>query len=151
MLTLEAWIQAATKIVVPSLPVAADLAGLTREAQGYLSERMTGAMRDQLARAVHELLGRRSRPDIVRWMAGIDLSSDRLGLVISDDLPSCLAVISAAQGVGNTLSSSERGRDLLAYSVSGRYLTLRDRLQLSIDWRELDDLPLDEENAPDWA
>ena len=145
LLTLKAWLQAATKLVVPSLPVASDLAGLTREAQAHLTENLTGAMHDRLARAVHDLLSLRTRPDIVRWTAGVDLTSDRFGLVISDDLPSCLAVIAKTQKVGNTLSSSERGRDLLEYSVSGAYLRLRDRLQLSVDWRELDDLPLDDE------
>ncbi len=128
----KAWVLAATKFIAPTLPVPPGLEGPIVEALEALRTHLSAQDRDQLARPVNVLLKRGAMIDLDRWVNGIDLTADRAGLLVCGDLQSALAVIREAGDDANSLSPTERRQELLRYSVSHQYLTIRERLRVTI-------------------
>ncbi len=129
---LKAWLLAAVRLLVPKLEFSAELETLTAEAHGHLQHGLAGAARDELTQLIAELLRSDQVLDVGAWAAGVDLTSDRLGLVAAGDLPTALAVVRATGESASAVAASERERQLLAYSVSLRYLALRAKYGLGV-------------------
>ena len=72
------------------------------------------------------------------------MTSDRIGLIASGDLPTALSVVRAARDSSTGVSVAERVRELLAYSISNEYLTLRKRLRWDVDGRRPAPTPQDD-------
>jgi hypothetical protein len=140
---LKAWMLAAIKLIAPRLPIAAELEGSVAKAYAVLDTRLSAAARDRLAEPVDDLLRRGGRADVARWIAGVDLTSDRFGFILCDDLRTALQTVEATGDQAAAVSASARTRALLEYAISREYLTLRDRLRLSLDWREMEELDLE--------
>jgi tetratricopeptide (TPR) repeat protein/serine/threonine protein kinase len=121
---LKAWMLAAIKLIAPRLPVAAELEGPTMDAHAVLKERVTGQLLDRLAQPVYKMLQEGAQLDVGRWMAGVDYTSDRVGLVLSDDLRTALEVLEATGDAAGAPTAAERTRALLRYLVSSEYLEL---------------------------
>ena len=66
------------------------------------------------------------------WMAAVDLTADRLGFIVANDLKLANAVIEASPEDSASVSRKDRLRELLAYSVSEPYFELRRRLGISL-------------------
>ncbi len=133
--SLKAWLLAAMRLVMPKLSVAAELEPLISEAQGILQRELGFQVRDALAESMSTLL-REERPlDVAAWLAGVDLTSDRLGFIACGDLPTALTVIRATGEGSSAVPVAERERQLLAYSVSPRYLALRAKCAMTVSAR----------------
>ena len=63
--------------------------------------------------------------DMKRWLTGVDLTADRVGFVLANDLKLSSAVIEASPEETATVPRKERIDDLLRYSVSDEYFELR--------------------------
>jgi tetratricopeptide (TPR) repeat protein len=142
---LKSWMLAAIKLLAPKLPVASELEGSVDRCRTLLDEALTGPMRDKLAEPVDDLLRRGGKADVARWTAGVDLTTDRVGLVLCDDLSTVLKTVTATGDAAAAVTATGRTRALVEYSVGREYLTLRDRLRLSLDWREVEELDLDKD------
>lgn len=129
---LKAWLLAAIKLIAPRLPIAADLEGPTEEAHRILAQEMVGPARDQLAEPVSELLRRGAMVDLARWVNAIDLTADRAGLLLSDDLASALALVKSSRDEATSVPIAERLKHLYRYSVSSEYLSLRAHLRVDV-------------------
>lgn len=130
---LKAWVLAAIRLVTPNLPVPAEIAESLESAGRSLARHLDDRLEERVRRLVEALLAAGGQADLTRWIAGVDLSCDRVGLVFCGDLATCsTAVRRAAQTPGAT-SAEERERALLTYAVSSEYLRLRHRLLLSTD------------------
>ena len=66
-------------------------------------------------------------------MAGVDLTADRAGFVICNDLELSSEMIKAADDGSSAVPQKERLRELVLYSTSEEYFALRRRLGLNID------------------
>lgn len=136
VLGLKAWLTAAIRCFAPRLAVPPELEGPSMEAARALEKHVTGTARDWLAEPVNDLLHRSAAADVATWVAGIDRTSDRLGLIACGDLPTALSAIRAARDSSTAVPIAERARELLAYSVSAEYLVLRQRLRMDLEHQE---------------
>jgi len=67
------------------------------------------------------------------WRSATDLTANRVGLILCNDLQIAARSVATEKGSQSTLSAKERLRDLLAYSVSEEYFAVRRHLGLGID------------------
>ena len=98
------------------------LAGLTATDADALTHALLPALRDWVVA--------RDRLALSDWKAGVGFTGDRLGLLLSSDLPAALKVIRHAGGTGAVTRHALR--ELLLFSVSGPYLQLRHELSLAL-------------------
>ncbi len=129
---LKAWLLAAIKLIAPRLPIAPDLEGPTHEAHEVLSRALVGPARDQLAEPVSELLRRGATVDLARWVNAVDLTADRAGLLLCDDLAAALAMVKSSRDEATSVPVAERLRHLFRYSVSTEHLSLRSHLRIDV-------------------
>ncbi len=132
---LKAWLLASFKLIAPRLPIAPTLEGPVTEALGALEKAMVGPARDRLAQPVSRLLEEGARLDLHRWIRGVDLTSDRAGLLVSDDLETTVQIIKQARDTATAVPVAERLRQLVQFAASRSYLELRSRLRIGIEHR----------------
>ena len=90
--------------------------------------RLTGGVRDTLQSLVTKLLNA-GAIDLKKWTNGVDLSADRVGLVLAHDLEVALEMVRALDDSG----AKERAKELLLFAVSEEYFNLRTKLGIGID------------------
>ena len=129
---LRAWLFAAIRLIVPAFPVKPELEGPVGENQTLIDQMISGPTRDQLTSLVTKLLNT-GAIDLKKWVAGVDLSADRAGMVLANDLEVALEMIKAFDESSSSVPSKERARELLLYAVSEDYFSLRRRLGINID------------------
>ena len=71
--------------------------------------------------------------DLKRWVAGVDLTADRLGLLAAHDLETAIAIVKASDSSASAVSEDERFKELVLFSVSAEYFKLRKQLLIAID------------------
>ena len=69
--------------------------------------------------------------NISRWWNGLDLSTDRIGFLLCNDLELAARLIHSEAGASE-LSAKERTNQLINYATSEAYLSLREQLGLKI-------------------
>jgi tetratricopeptide (TPR) repeat protein len=129
---LKAWLFAAMRLMSPQFPVPPDIQGAVHEAVSALDHVVTGPPRDHLARVVSKLIQEGTALDLKRWVAGVDLSADRAGLLMSDDLSTAVEVIRAADPASSSVPQEDRVEEIYKYSVSEQNLGARKALGVAI-------------------
>jgi len=129
---LKAWLFAAMRLMSPQFPVPADIQGPVQEALGALDHVVTGPQRDHLARVVSKLVQEGTALDLKKWVSGVDLTVDRAGLLMSDDLATAVEVIRAADPASSSVSPEQRVEEIYKYAVSDQYFAARKALGISI-------------------
>ncbi len=130
---LKSWLFAAIKLISPQFPVAPDIEGAVREAYQALDAGLRGTARDELARVVSALLREEAALDLRRWVAGVDLTADRVGMLIAHDLQTAIDLVKASDESTSSVSGQDRLKHLAVFSVSPQYLELRQRLRIAVD------------------
>jgi tetratricopeptide (TPR) repeat protein len=130
---LKSWLFAAIKLTAPHFPVAAEIAGAVTEAMRALDAGIQGPARDQLTRVVAKLVQSGTSLDLKRWVGGLDLTADRAGLLLAHDLETAVAVIRASDEASSAVSHDDRFQELVLFSVSPAYFTLREKLGITVD------------------
>jgi tetratricopeptide (TPR) repeat protein len=130
---LKAWLFAAIKLITPHFPVTPDLENPIREAVAALERGIVGPERDHLARIVGKLLQQGQSLDLKRWVAGVDLTADRVGLIFSDDLGTAIQLLRSSPEDSSSVPGTERVKELMRYSVSEEYFGIRARLRIAVD------------------
>jgi tetratricopeptide (TPR) repeat protein len=129
---LKAWLFAAIKSCVPQFPVSADLQHAVAEAMQAMQNDFKGADKDLLTSAVSKLLQAGGALDLKKWVAAIDLTGDRVGLLLGHDLQTATEVIRSSEE-GASVAVKERMKDLVLFSVSEEYFELRRKLGVTVD------------------
>jgi tetratricopeptide (TPR) repeat protein len=130
---LKAWLFAAIKLTSPQFPVNPELEGAVAEAAQALEAGVTGQARDHLTRVVAKLLTSGAALDLKRWVRGVDLTADRVGFVLSHDLETATQIIKASDQSTSSVANEERLKELVLFSVSSSYFTLRQKLGIAVD------------------
>ena len=65
-------------------------------------------------------------------VAGVDLTADRAGLLMSDDLSTAVEVIRAADPASSSVTPEDRVEEIYKYSVSEQYFAARKALGVAI-------------------
>ncbi|MEM9189976.1 MAG: tetratricopeptide repeat protein [Myxococcota bacterium] len=129
---LRAWLLAAIKIAQPQFPVPGDLQTPVSEHLAGLQSNLTAQGKDEVQSLVQKLLAASPSLDMKKWVAAVDLTVDRVGFILANDLEIATAVVKASPEGSAGLSNKERLKELYLYSVSPEYLQLRQKLGISI-------------------
>jgi hypothetical protein len=127
---LKAWLFAAIKMSVPAFPVSTEVQGPVEEAMVALRTDFQGVERDKLASLVAKLLKNGGALDLKKWVAMVDASADRAGFLLAHDLGTASEIVRLAD---EGAIGKERAKELLLFSVSEEYFTLRRRLGVTVD------------------
>ena len=130
---LKAWLFAAIRLLRREFPIPPDIEAPAREAFAVLDRSLTGQRRDHLTHGVTKLLSQGASLDLKKWMAAIDLTADRAGLLLCHDLETAVQLIRASGETSSSVSIDERLKDVIAYSVGAEYLELRSSLGIAVD------------------
>ena len=129
---LRGWLLAAIKSVVAAFPVPADLTSAVNEHQAAFKQHLTGPQQDTLRSHVNRLLQAAPELDLKKWTAAVDLTADRVGFVLANDLEIATALVRASPDEASAIPQKDRLKELTLYSVSESYLTLRHKLGIAI-------------------
>jgi len=99
--------------------------------RAQLDKHVPGPQKEQLASLVRKLLAAAPELDMKKWVAAVDLSADRLGFVMANNLEMTAAVIKASPE--DALPHKDRLRELYLYAASQKYMQLRHKLGIAID------------------
>ncbi|KYF94210.1 hypothetical protein BE20_07100 [Sorangium cellulosum] len=129
---LRAWLFAAIKLISPTFPITKELEGPVKENLAVLDPTIVGPARDQLASIVTKLL-QAGAIDLKRWVSGVDLTADRAGFLLANDLELAQEMIKAADDASAAVPQKERLKELMLYAVSEEYFAIRKRLGINVD------------------
>ncbi|MGD8860371.1 MAG: protein kinase [Myxococcales bacterium] len=129
---LRAWLLGAIRMVMPKFPVPPAMEQQVKEAVSALGHHLSAPQRDALRSLTQKLLEAAPELDMKAWMAGVDLTADRIGFVLSNDLKIANAVIEASPEDASSIGRKDRMRELLAYSTSEPYFELRKRVGIAL-------------------
>jgi hypothetical protein len=129
---LRAWLIGAIRLVAPRFPAPGNMEDHVRECVDAIGRQLVGPQRDAVRSMTQKLLDAAPELDMRAWMAGVDLTADRIGFVLSNDLKIANAVIEASPEDSSSVSRKERLSELLAYSVSEQYFELRKHIGIAL-------------------
>jgi len=133
MTALKAWLFAAIRLVKPKFPVAPDLEAPVVDASRALSELATGTRLEQLTHVVAKLLRDGASLDLKRWVQDVDLAADTTGFLLANDLEVAIERVRALPQETGSPALATRIERLIAYSVSARYMHVREHLGIRLD------------------
>jgi tetratricopeptide (TPR) repeat protein len=129
---LKAWLFAAIKLSAPQFPVAADLEGQVAEAMTAMGSDFQGVQKELLASQVSKVLQSGTTLDLKKWVASIDHTADRAGLILCHDLGVATEVLNATDDASG-VPSKERIKEIVLFGVSESYMAVRRKLGIAID------------------
>lgn len=129
---LKAWLFAAIKLCVPQFPISGDIQGQVQEAMAAMAHDFQGAEKDKLASVVSKLLQAGGALDLKKWVASIDLSTDRVGFLLAHDLQLTTEIIRSTEEA-SSVPVKERMKDIVLFSVSEEYFALREKLSVAVE------------------
>ncbi len=129
---LRAWLLAAIKMAVGQFPIPKELAANVNEHQQAFKKHLTGPQQETLKSLVQRLLNAAPELDLKRWVAAVDLSADRVGFILGNDLEIATAVVRASPEEAASVPQKDRLKELHLYSVSDEYLALRHKIGIAI-------------------
>lgn len=97
-----------------------------------LQKQVPGPLLEQIGDWSERLSGRVGNGLISNWRAATDLTANRVGLIVANDLEIAAKGIATEGASLSSMSVKERLRDLLAYSVSESYFQVRRHLGLHV-------------------
>jgi hypothetical protein len=130
---LKAWLLAAVKLIAPQFPVSPELERPIREALTALETAVTGPFRDHLASIVSRMLRENVALDLKKWIAAVDLTADRAGLILCHDLETAVELVRASREDSSSVAAADRIQALVHYSVSTDYFHVRERLKINVE------------------
>lgn len=99
---------------------------------GSLKAQVPGPLLEQVGELSTKLSHRLGNGLISSWRTATDLTANRVGLIVSNDLETAAKAIATEGAAMSNLSVKDRLRDLLAYSVSEQYFLVRRHLGLHV-------------------
>ena len=99
---------------------------------GALRSQVPGPLLEQVGELSSKLSGRLGNGLISSWRTATDLTANRVGLIVSNDLETAAKAIATEGAALSSMSVKDRLRDLLAYSVSEQYFSVRRHLGLHV-------------------
>jgi tetratricopeptide (TPR) repeat protein len=103
-----------------------------KQLAGTLRQQVPSALLDQVGELSRKLTGRVGNGLVASWRTATDLTANRVGFIVSNDLETAARMIATEGAAMSTLSVKDRLRDLLAFSVSESYFAVRRHLGLHV-------------------
>jgi hypothetical protein len=99
---------------------------------GVIRKSVPTAVLDQVAAVARKMPGDPQNGLIAGWQSATDLTANRVGFILSNDLEIAARNVATESGGLSVMPVKERLRELLAYSVSEEYFAVRKHLGLSV-------------------
>jgi len=103
-----------------------------RKLAGQLRQQVPGPLLEQVGELSNKLSDRIGNGLIPAWRTATDLTANRVGFIVSNDLETAAKAIATEGAALSSLSVKDRLRDLLAFAVSESYFAVRRHLGLHI-------------------
>ena len=129
---LRAWLLASIKTQVAAFPIPGDLSTQVEEHMRAIQQHLSGPQKEVLRSHVNRLLASAPELDLKRWTAAVDLTADRVGFLLANDLEASTAIVKASPDEAAAVPQKDRLRELHLYGVSEPYLQLRHKLGIAI-------------------
>lgn len=113
-------------------PFAAHAGDEAHRLAAQLRDQVPAAMLAQVGELAEQLSGRVGNGLIAGWRTATDLTANRVGFVVANDLATAARAIATEGAALSSLPVVDRLRELLAYAVSESYFTVRRHLGLQI-------------------
>jgi len=131
--TLEAAFSAA--LTAAGLRPASEVAPEAAKLADRLSRAVPAQVLVQVAAIARKMNSDFRNGAIASWRTATDLTANRVGLILCNDLETAARRVAVETGGVSTLSAKDRLRDLLSYSVSEGYFAVRRHLGLAQEAR----------------
>ncbi len=129
---LEAIVQAAVSLVVPTHPITADPEAVDR-ARRKLEKSLSESARQPLSRVVREALRDPTQLDLRSYLEGVEHTANRAGILLCTEVEVAMRCFSQDQGAAARLPLRSKVRDLMIFCLSEPYFKLRQSLGLSVE------------------
>jgi hypothetical protein len=107
--------------------------GPVNENLEHLGRHFTGIEKEHLTSVVTKMLQGGGSLDLKSWVAGVDMTADRVGFLVAHDLETAAELIKATEDAAASIPVRERLKELVLWSVSEDYFEVRQRLGITID------------------
>jgi tetratricopeptide (TPR) repeat protein len=123
---------AGVKIVIPDFAVPGEMAQAVNATAAELVKHMQPVQRDSLRLVVQKWIEDGAKADLKRWMQAIEITAGRAGLLLCADLEIAKKIIAAEPQLPGDLPPAEKMKELLVFSVSEQYFSLRKTLGIAV-------------------
>jgi tetratricopeptide (TPR) repeat protein len=129
---LKVMLFSAIKIVMNDFAVPPEMMQAVTTTATELAKHMQPIQRDGLRIVVQKFVEDGARADLKRWMQAIEITAARAGLLLCADLEIAKKIIAAEPQLPGDLSPPDKMKELIIFSVSEQYFTLRKTLGIAV-------------------
>jgi hypothetical protein len=129
---LKVLLFAAVKIILNDFAVPPEMAQAVNTTAQELFKHMQPIQRDGLKLVVNKFVEDGAKVDLKRWMQSIEVTACRAGLLLCADLEIAKKIIAAEPQLPVDLTPQEKLKELIVFSVSEQYFTLRKALGIAV-------------------
>jgi tetratricopeptide (TPR) repeat protein len=123
---------AGVKIVIPDFAVPGEMAQAVNATAAELVKHMQPVQRESLRLVVQKWIEDGAKADLRRWMQAIEITACRAGLLLCADLEIAKKIIAAEPQLPGDLPPVDKMKELLVFSVSEQYFSLRKTLGIAV-------------------
>ena len=123
---------AAVKTVMPGFAVPEGLRPAVTATAGELAKYMQPVQREGLRLVVQRYAEEGAKADIRRWIQTTEITAARAGLLLCGDLEVAAKLLTNEPQVPDDLSPRDKVKELIVFSVSEQYASLRSRLGIAV-------------------
>jgi hypothetical protein len=123
---------AAMRLVQPKFEIRPDLQQPVGQYLGALSKLVPPQMQEQLGVVVQRFFASKGEADLNKWSNAVDLTATRAGFLVCNDLDVAARLVQTEPVAVGVVEPKEKIRDLIQWSISDEYFTLREHLGLII-------------------
>jgi tetratricopeptide (TPR) repeat protein len=123
---------AALKLAQPSFTVKPEVAQPVAQYLDLLKKLVAPQMAEQLSVVVQRFISSQTEADLPRWARAVDLTATRAGFLMCNDLEVAARLVQGEAVAVGVAEPKDKVKDLLQWSVSDEYFTVREHLGLVI-------------------
>ena len=129
---LKVVVLSAIVMVQPRFPVPQDVAPLVAQYVPEMQKKMPPHMLEQLGGVVQRFIQAAPEINLAKWGHAVDAASHRAGFVLCNDLETAARMVSAEPVVVGGPQVKDKIKELVLYSISEEYFTVRAQMGLTI-------------------
>ncbi len=129
---LKVMLFSAIKIVMNDFAVPPEMAQAVGTTAQELVKYMQPIQRDSLRLVVTKFIEDGAKADLKKWMQSVETTGCRAGLLLCADLEIAKKIIAAEPQLPGDLPPADKMKELLVFSVSEQYFTLRKTLGIAV-------------------
>ena len=122
----------AIKIIMTDFAVPPEMAQAVNMTAAEFVKYMQPVERDSLRLVVQKFIEDGAKADLKRWMQTVDVTAARSGLLLCADLEIAKKIIAAEPQLPGDLPPPDKLKELIMFSVSEQYFTLRKALGIAV-------------------